>query len=84
MKLVLDLGSNLLEDSPEAGLPCHRVIVVGQAAEPVIEDVTERLEVLKGDALDAGEPVGEVFERELERIWLVEGGDHVVKGVKEA
>jgi len=80
----VDLGGDFLEDSPEAGLPRHRVVVVGQAAEPVVEDLTERLEVLQGDALDVGEPVGEMFEGELERVWLVEGRDNVVEGVQEA
>jgi len=84
MDLGVHLGGDPLEDAPEASLPRHRVVVVGQTAEPVVQDVSERLEVLPGDALDVGKLVGEMVERELERVWLVERRDDVVEGVEEA
>jgi len=84
MDLGMDLGSDLLEDAREASPPRHRVVVVGETTEAVVEDLTERLEVLGLDALDALKLGGEVLEGRLQGLGLVQGRDDVVERVQHA
>jgi len=81
--LVGQPGRNLSEDSTEARLPRHRVVVLDEVAQTVVEDLTESLEVFELYSLTVRPFLGHVIEGSFKSFGIIEQSDDVVKSEED-